>query len=168
MSTPAEILKPVFLHPGELYVGFEPACVSTVLGSCVTVTLYNPEHGLAAMCHAMLPEPGFNERNRNPIDQPYRYLSLAFPKMLEAFTAHGIPAEEIEAKIFGGADVMVVNNLDRLSIGASNVARARQLLSEAAIPLARSHVGGTGGRKLRFITENGAVYVASLPSRQVS
>ena len=45
----------VFLKPGEIYVGREPAEVSTILGSCISVTMFSEGLKLGAICHALLP-----------------------------------------------------------------------------------------------------------------
>ncbi|MGA2108628.1 MAG: hypothetical protein ABSH25_13400 [Syntrophorhabdales bacterium] len=45
----------VFLKPGEIYVGEEPAEISTILGSCVSVTMFSKRVRVGAICHALLP-----------------------------------------------------------------------------------------------------------------
>lgn len=41
-----------FLKPGEAIVSPNPILVSTVLGSCIAVTMYSPEKRVGAICHA--------------------------------------------------------------------------------------------------------------------
>ena len=48
-------MKKVFLRPGDVTVGKAPAEVSTVLGSCVSVTMFAERLKLGAICHALLP-----------------------------------------------------------------------------------------------------------------
>jgi chemotaxis protein CheD len=157
----------IFLNSGELYVALEPSRVSTILGSCVAVTLYCEPAGLAAICHAMLPEPGHDKWARGGVEEPFRYVSLVVPAMIEEFAARGIPARWIEAKLFGGADTIGVRH--RLeTIGAGNVARAAHILTEAKIKICRSSVGGGQGRKLHFDTETGVVLVANIRGANLS
>ena len=58
MSPAHTRLAPLRLKPGELLICREPHEVTTVLGSCVSITMFNARLGLAAICHAMLPSPG--------------------------------------------------------------------------------------------------------------
>ena len=52
------------LMPGELFFGKDVACLHTLLGSCVAVTLWHPRLRIGGMCHYLLPG-----RNRPP-NQP--------------------------------------------------------------------------------------------------
>jgi chemotaxis receptor (MCP) glutamine deamidase CheD len=56
----------VFLKPGELYIGKEPAVVSNILGSCVSITMFSERLGAGGICHALLPRK-FAFRNDNMI-----------------------------------------------------------------------------------------------------
>ena len=47
----------VFLEPGKMYVGEGSAEVSTILGSCVSVTMFCERIRIGAICHAV-PEKG--------------------------------------------------------------------------------------------------------------
>ena len=53
---PPETEKKVYLHPGHLYFGSGPVQVSTVLGSCVSVCLFDASHTAAGVSHYILPE----------------------------------------------------------------------------------------------------------------
>lgn len=45
----------IFLKSAEVVMTCKPALISTVLGSCVAVTMFEPVNGVGAICHAMLP-----------------------------------------------------------------------------------------------------------------
>ena len=45
----------VFLHPGECYFGGGPTRIATLLGSCVSITVWHPRLLVGGMCHYMLP-----------------------------------------------------------------------------------------------------------------
>jgi len=43
------------LLPGQIYMSEEPSRISTVLGSCVAVCLWNSKKKIGAMCHYLYP-----------------------------------------------------------------------------------------------------------------
>ncbi len=147
------------MKPGELLVTREPRWVITVLGSCVAVTMFSQRFGLAAMCHAMLPRPRGRERPAKNDPDQFRFLSLAVPAMLDRFHQAGVPAEEIEVKMFGGGNVIHYDEAAAEDhwIGTANIQAARELLREARLTLRAENVGGAGGRKIVFNTRDGEV-----------
>lgn len=156
MKTPA--LLQLHLKPGELIVCQEPRLIVTVLGSCVAVTMFHAPSRLAAMCHAMLPEP----KHKNAADlEPglFRYVSQVIPEMCGYFKAAGRNPGEVEVKLFGGGNVikMAEEPASERWIGSANVRRARELLLHSGFSIRASNVGGTDGRKVLFNTATGEV-----------
>ena len=169
MSAPE--LPQIHLKPGELLVTREPCIVVTVLGSCLAVTMFNARLQLAAICHAMLPQPrrsstsgGFDtspaigQRN-DPEQPPFKYLSEVIPVMVAKFAAAGLNPGEVDVKIFGGGNVISPNQGMPSSrwLGNVNVETARSLLEQARFQIKASNVGGRRGRKILFNTQTGEV-----------
>ena len=156
-----------FLKPGEIIVCQTPGEVVTVLGPCVAVTLFHVPSGLAAMCHAMLPEPA--DGARLPADDPQRwkYVVDAVPEMLRIFAAGGARASEVEVKLFGGAQLLLGAGCGRADdgVGAANARLARELIAAAGYAIRATDVGGPVGRKLVFDTRSGVVRVKRLTAR---
>jgi chemotaxis protein CheD len=159
MKLPGPKLPLLRLQPGELIITQEPQWVITLLGSCVTVTMFNARFRLAAMCHAMLPKPhGRNVPGPGP-DEYFRYMSHAIPAMVERFARLGLPPGEVEVKMFGGGNVIDLGgdpHDDRL-IGAANIAKAQKLLKAAHFQIVAQNVGGDRGCKIVFNTSSGEV-----------
>ena len=157
-------MRPIFLYPGEMFACFEPSLVTTVLGSCVAVTMHNQRLKLGAICHAQLAAPGAHEETGKNHPQPFKFVSLAIPAMIEIFHSHGIPLESIEVKLFGGANVLNLGEKPCAvnDIGANNIHRAQKVLQESRLPISRSHVGGVRGRKLIFNTLTGEVLLKQI------
>lgn len=153
MDTNNSPLQKLYLKPGELIVAEEPVIVSTVLGSCVSVTMYNKQQGVAAICHGMLPK-GNNSNSFKYVDTSLRY-------MLKFFDQLGISREEMEVKLFGGADMF--NRVDtaarNFTVGWQNILTARRYLEQSGINLKASDIGGLQGRKLIFNSDTGIVLV---------
>lgn len=156
--------KQIFLRPGEMFLGSEPAEVTTVLGSCVAVTMFVPRAGVAAICHAMLTHPRSPPGGDSVMLEPYKYVSLAIPAMINFFQRHGLPSHRIEVKLFGGANVFPAppQGKARPGIGAANVELALQLLKAADLEPACIQAGGVIGRKLIFNTVSGQVLLKRL------
>lgn len=167
MKLGSPTLPGVCLKPGKLFVGSGPGEVTTLLGSCVAVTMFNPRLKFAAICHAMLADPDRVVRSIDEEAEPYKYVSIVIPTMVETFRCNGISPEETEVKLFGGANVFGFANEKRRGrgIGLNNIQRAKELLHLYNLRISRSHVGGYIGRKLIFNTSTGIVWLKCLKGR---
>ena len=57
----------VTIHPGEYFATADDTIISTVLGSCIAVALYDPRSCVGGLNHFMLPgEVAPDEITRNP------------------------------------------------------------------------------------------------------
>jgi chemotaxis protein CheD len=150
-------LPNVYLFPGRIFTSAEPAVVTTILGSCVAVCLWDPQIGIGGINHYLLPA--------NPargMTTDLRYGNTAMSRLLEAMRERGASARRILAKIVGGATVLDAFSASRRSIGDQNVIVAREFLKEAEIQIAGDQTGGRRGRKLLFHTGNGSAYVKEI------
>lgn len=143
-----------YLYPATLYASREPAMVSTVLGSCVTVCLYDPVVRVGGMNHFMLPV-----WNGEGLASP-KYGDIAIEKLLQKVIQLGARKANLQAKIFGGADSRRETNVFR--IGERNHELAFALISSLCLPIISSHVGGEKGRKILFNTASGEVMLKVL------
>ena len=143
----------IYLKPGEVLVSRQPVLVSTVLGSCVAVTMFSASRGFGAICHAMLPE---NTGYENDL----RYVDTALQHIYGKILNWGIGAD-LEVKLFGGAQVLDVGgkSSDRLTIGDQNVSKAEAVLASMGLEISARDTGGMQGRKLFFCTRSGDVYM---------
>lgn len=147
----------IYLKPGEYLFTLSPSIVSTVLGSCVSITMHNPEHQISSICHAVLPEeiiPG----------EPYRYVDSSIAAMLRMFGRHGIHKMDLVVKLFGGSNILPPsqNSYRDMTVGRQNILRAQQIIENEQLNLLASDVGGTRGRKLFFHTHTGEIYLKRL------
>lgn len=134
-----------------------PAVVTTVLGSCLSVTMFSPRHRIGAICHAVLPfENGFH--------WDARYVDSSIMIMLKNFARLSIDSAALQIKMFGGADV---GSLERdgktLSVGSRNIAAALRVIAEQKLALAASDLGGVRGRKITFHAHTGEVFLQRVP-----
>lgn len=147
-------LPSVFLKPGEAYVGEEPTVVTTVLGSCVSITLFSPRLKLGAICHTILPSGDSRDG-----DNQYKYVDQTLRRLLGIFDSYGIRRREIEVKLFGGSNMLEQpeRREDSRSVGEQNVRKALAVIEEEGLTLISSDTGGCGGRKILFYTHTGQV-----------
>lgn len=151
----------VFLKPGELFTATGPAIVTTVLGSCVAVTMYAERFGYGSICHAMLPRnPPSNKRDT------FRYVDSSLFYMIEELRAAGIRNDEIEVKLMGGADVLERLAGGSASVGQQNIRAARDIIQTEGLELAACDVGGEMGRKLVFHAHTGKVFLKRIGRKQ--
>ena len=141
----------VYLHPGQMYAASHAALVSTVLGSCVAVCLWDPVARVGGMNHYLLPS------GKGP-----RYASEAMPLLIEEMTSKGAFVARMVAKVFGGACVIPGFTGPRQAIGTQNAEAAMKFLAEHSIPVRAEQTGGRRGRKLLFHTGNGQAYVKEI------
>lgn len=144
-----------YLQPGQLLACREPTSVTTILGSCVSVCLWDRRQGVGAINHYVLPHGYFDH------EQSLRCGPVAIARLLEGMRALGCALGDLQAKLFGGAWVLAAPQRED-HIGALNVQVARDELRRAGIPLAAEDVGGNRGRKIVFHTESGIALVKKL------
>jgi chemotaxis protein CheD len=144
----------VFISPGEVICMAEPTLVTTVLGSCVSVTLWDKDRGVGGLNHFVLPRGGASSR----------YGDTAMQELLEGVLALGAHLRSLEAKVFGGAAVLPVGGEG--TVGTSNVAFALGELARRGIPVAGRRTGGERGRLLMFNTETGEAFVRWLAEHE--
>ena len=139
-----------YLFPAEIFVSSEPTMVSTVLGSCVAVCLWDSRCAIGGMNHYLLPL-----WNGDGLATP-KYGNIAIRQLVEKVVAKGGERRNMQAKIFGGA-AMWSNTAGLFAIGLRNIELAQQQLQELQIPLVASDVGGALSRKIFFNTGDGSV-----------
>ena len=151
----------VFLHTGDCFLAVRPTVVTTVLGSCVAVTMTDSRTGFGCICHAFLPDSGGNGAQDEP--QPCRFVDLAMENMLRSMRRLGVNPGGLTVKIFGGAGGLSGNAVhDAFYVGQRNVAAVEGFLDAHGIPVAAMDVGGAHGRKIHFLTHPGHVWVKRL------
>jgi chemotaxis protein CheD len=155
----------IFLRPGEIVIAELPSVVTTLLGSCVAVTLFNARLKLGAICHAVLPSCR-REGVCDNCQEPGKYVPCAISSMLQAMAEHGVTRGEIEAKIFGGSD-MFDSQGRSLSVGSQNAEMALRLVEKESLTLVTQDLGGRLGRKIVFHTATGEVLLKRLKKTEL-
>ena len=160
MSVDSDLID-IFLQPGDYFVGDAGFRLRTLLGSCVSITLWHPRLCVGAMSHFLLP-------GRFAGEQPdARYADDALMLMVQGLRENGVRATECEAKIFGGGNMFPGQQQRGASIGEKNGLAARAMLAERGIPVLSESLFGFGHRQILFDIATGDVWsrqVEKLPS----
>jgi len=149
----------VFLNAGDFHFHRQtsgenrPVVIRTLLGSCVSVVLWNPAKQIGGMCHAVLPA---QSSSLGPLDG--NHCPGAIQLFLREIDRNRTHAAEYQAFLMGGARMSLgLRQADRVSVGERNVAVCRQLLGDAGLVIRGEHVGLTGPRRVEFDLSTGSI-----------
>jgi chemotaxis protein CheD len=153
------------LHTGKCLATRTPTLVSTILGSCVAVTMHAPRLACGGVCHAFLPSvrDGYPDIPGN--NQECRFVDAAIALLLKRLTRFGAKPEELEIKLFGGsAGLTLPDHPDNLpaGVGEKNRLVAQKALEDRGLTILRADTGGRNGRKLLFLTHTGGIWLKRL------
>jgi len=154
--TSATATRQIYLHPGRIFVSADPSVVTTVLGSCVSVCLFDEHSGIGGLNHYLLPKGDGKGAAAE------RFAAFALRRLVDNLLDLGAVKAHLNAKLFGGACVLEAFRAGSNHLGTRNVEAARAFLGAENIPIAAEDVGGNTGRKLRFHTRDGSAWVRKL------
>lgn len=143
-------IERLYLYPGQLVVTKDAMEITTLLGSCVSVCLFDPIRQIAGMNHYLLP---VNEKYKSDIEK-YGDTSLKF--MLEKMLGMGSDKRDMVAKVYGGGEILTFGN-SNFNIGKKNIALALEFICDQEIKIVSRAVGGIWGARIVFNTNTGIV-----------
>jgi chemotaxis protein CheD len=147
----APSLVEVFLPPGELHCTTVPSRVTTILGSCVAVCLWDARLRLGGINHYLLPY-------RHGAGPSLRFGDAAIETLLREMRRLGCRLGSLQARLFGGAAVLPLASAGD-PVGDQNVRVALDELCRHGIPVMARNTGGQSGRLIRMFTGSGKVIV---------
>lgn len=119
--------------------------VTTGLGSCIGVVIYDEAAQVAGLAHVMLPESPSPETKA-----PHKYADTAIDWLIRELVRAGASEWRLRAKYAGGAQMFQGVKMEALRVGERNAQAVKKRLAERGIPVAGSDVGGNQGRSLWF------------------
>ncbi len=165
------MLRPadVFLSPGEMCFSGADIRIGTMLGSCVSVTVWHPRLRIGGMCHYMVPTRGRRRNGRGPdgFDRPPaldgRYADEAVRMLVAEMARYHTRPVEYDTMMFGGGNQFPdAPNAGALDVARDNVAIGLRLLERYGFRLTTTHLGGTGYRRLLLDVSTGGVSLTHL------
>lgn len=154
----------VFLQTGDCFLAVQPTLVTTVLGSCVAITMTCKDRGIGAICHAFLPDSLDRHGRERKDPQVCRFVNTAIENMLQGMNKLGVPINSLQVKVFGGASGISVRRVEDSSynVGRRNIEAAHKLLNNWGLKIDSEDVGGNLGRKLHFLSSTGEIWMKRL------
>jgi chemotaxis protein CheD len=156
----------VWLQPGEFAVAREGCQIRTLLGSCVSITLWHPRMRIGSMSHFLL----WSRPGRAAQSPDARYGEDAIGLMVEQLARAQVQVGECEAKIFGGGRMFPQHDQPggEGGIGRQNGLGAREMLQQMKVQVASESLFGVGRRTIVFDIASGNVWVRQVPPESSS
>jgi chemotaxis protein CheD len=139
--------------PGEYFVSSEELVIMTVLGSCIAACIWDGKARTGGMNHFMLPDGDGG-------DASGRYGSYAMELLINEMLKLGARRETMQAKIFGGAQVMA--GFTTMNVGERNTKFVLDYLATERIPVVSQDVLDIHPRKVCFFPVTGKALVKRL------
>lgn len=162
MSAPSSVLTPsavgvkqaeTALPVGAVAASREPRVLSTVLGPCVAVCLYDPIARIGGMNHFMLP-------GADHLGGP-RYGEPAMRALINEMIRLGAVSSRLRAKVFGAANLLDVAG-PASTVPELNASFAVEFLRNESIAVEAMRVGGRHPVHVKFSTDTGRALVRAL------
>ncbi|MXR21027.1 chemotaxis protein CheD [Halobacterium bonnevillei] len=134
----------------------EGPLVTSGLGSCVAVSVYDTDDAIGGLLHAMLPAAP------SPVETPAKYVDSGLDEMLSAIYRRGASPDTVAAKVVGGSSMLDISVGE--AIGDRNVEAAERALDDAGVPLVAAETGGNSGRSVSFCPASGDVTIDRVDS----
>ena len=169
-----ESIREVVLQPGDFHFGGARTRIRTLLGSCVSVTMWHPQKRIGGMCHYMLPS---RSARQDGLDG--RYADEAIEMFMREISGAGTRPSEYIVKAFGGGNMFPGIKKKHLQCGfhaspkemcacrdvaCRNAGMAHELASRHGFEIEAHDLGGTGHRNVIFDIDTGHVWVRQTPS----
>lgn len=173
MKKPAHVIE-IFLQPGEFYFGDRDTRIRTILGSCVSITIWHPSLLIGGMCHYILPTRcrGISD------DLDGRYADEAMELFMREIRASRTHPSEYQVKLFGAGYMFPTakkepDNCSGKScnpmkspcrnVSCRNEQSAQLLVKQYGFSIQAKSLGGAGSRQVFFDIWNGHVWSRQNP-----
>ena len=132
--------------------------LSSGLGSCVVVTLYDAKRKLGGLAHVMLPD----SNSLNGYHPPYQCADTAITALMQEMRGMRATPRDMVAKLVGGAKMFSSNDNFGPGIGEQNIISVKHILKWKRIPVIAENTGGDYGRNVEFHLDSGKVMVRAI------
>lgn len=146
-------MKALVVGISDCQVSGEPDAelVTYALGSCIAVSVWDPQKRIAGLLHYMLPESSMDPRKAET--NPCMFADTGIERLFKMASEKGADRRRLVVRLAGGAQVLDPQGV--FSIGKRNYQAARKMLWKYGILIASETVGGEVSRTVRLIAEDG-------------
>ena len=133
--------------------------ISYGLGSCIGISLYDPQTKIGGLLHIMLPDSSKSRSNENRA----KFADTGIKDMLQELISMGAAKSRLVAKLAGGAQMFAfANSSDIMRVGLRNAAASKEILASLSIPVVGEDTGGNYGRTVQIDLANGVYKVKTI------
>ncbi len=136
------------IHAGDIFVSPEQCRITTVLGSCIAVCLFDGLRCFGGMNHFLMPTPG----------EGGKYGGWSIRELYRRMIDLGSRPRNLQAKVFGGGSPLALDH-EACSVGVDNAAVAFATLKELSVAITGKSVGSNSGMRIYFENWSGLVLV---------
>lgn len=139
-----EIPEEILVKEGEMeFTNEDGPRLKALLGSCIAIVLHDFTQNITGLCHYITAKSGTND--------PYNTFNgdYAITLLIEKMQEKGCKNSNIQAKIFGAAQVGKITNLGK-EICQKNIQVAEEILSKNKILILEQDLLGFEGRQIIF------------------
>ena len=127
--------------------------VTYSLGSCIGVSIWDPEAKVGGLLHYMLPESSLSPDKAK--SNPAMFADTGVPAMFRAAYDLGAAKKRIIVKVAGGSQLLDDNGI--FNIGKRNYVMLRKIFWKNGILIDGENVGGSVSRTMRLHCDTGTV-----------
>ena len=135
----------------------EDVLITYSLGSCLGVSVYDPECRVGGLVHTMLPLS--RDDRKKAKENPYMYTDTGVSALLKEVYRLGGRRKNLVLKVAGGASMF--NDNGRFRIGERNFTVLRKILWKNEIIIKNKEVGGTIPRTMVLYLDSGKTCIKS-------
>ncbi|MGM9580679.1 MAG: chemotaxis protein CheD [Anaerovibrio sp.] len=133
--------------------------ISYGLGSCIGISLYDPQTKIGGLLHIMLPDSNQSRANENRA----KFADTGIPDMLDELIRMGAAKSRLVAKLAGGSQMFAFANAsDIMRVGLRNASASKEILKKLSIPIVGEDTGGNYGRTVQIDLSTGVYKVKTI------
>jgi chemotaxis protein CheD len=154
--------KIITVGMGEIFISHNQneQFIACGLGSCIGLTMYEPECKIAGMAHLVLPDSKVSSKEE-PL--PGKFVDSGFDYLLENLVKLSASPDKIIVSIAGGAQMLnLKNNINVLNIGLRNITAVKSAIEKNNLKLNIQDVGGNKGRTMKIDSTTGIVSIKTI------
>lgn len=141
----------------DLFVTNEPdaTLITHSLGSCIGVTIWDPEARVGGMIHYMLPTASISPEKAKA--NPAMFADTGIPALFRAAYGLGASKKRMIVKVAGGSSLL--DDKGTFNIGKRNYIALRQIFWKNGVLIDAEDVGGSCSRTLKLTVASGKVTI---------
>ena len=150
-------MKAITVNVGDCRVSNdrESELVTYALGSCIAVTVYDPEIHVAGLLHFMLPDSTISLGRAK--QNPFMFADTGIPLLFRRAYELGSERHRLIIRVAGGAQLL--DSQSHFNIGKRNYLAMRRIFSQTGILVHGESTGGTVSRTLRLEVATGKLWM---------